>query len=158
MAHYNFRKDIIEGEAGEAFVTNWLCENANGTLISDNKTNSHDTIIEFPDTDHDLWSGTKMLEIKTDVYVTPTRDTGNMFIEYSCRGKPSGIMVTQADIFITYFKHLNELWVIRTNDLRKLLATYTFRDVSNAGDKGSRTSGYLIPRDKYREYFKCYKV
>lgn len=158
MAHYNFRKDIIEGEAGESFVTNWLCENANGTLVSDNKTNSHDILIQFPDRKHDLWSGAKLLEIKTDVYITPERDTGNMFIEYSCRGKPSGVMVTKADIFITYFKNLDELWAITTDDLKKLLATYTFRDVNNAGDSGSKTSGYLIPRNKYREYFKRYKV
>ena len=36
MAHYNFRKDIVDGEAGEKFITNWLCENANGKLLSDN--------------------------------------------------------------------------------------------------------------------------
>jgi hypothetical protein len=158
MAHYNFRKDIIEGEAGEQFVTNWLCEHANGTLLSDNKTNSHDIRIEFPERENSMWSGIKTLEIKTDVLVKPTYDTGNMFIEYQCRGKPSGISVTTADLFITYFKNLNELWVIPTSDLKELVSTYRFRQVTNAGDKGSGTCGYLIPRAQYRSNFKCYKV
>lgn len=158
MAHYNFRKDIIEGEAGEQIITNWLCENAKGKLLSDNKTNTHDIQIEFPVRENTIWSGTKTLEIKTDVLISPTYDTGNMFIEYECRGKPSGISVTTADLFITYFKNLNEVWVIPTNELKELVSTYRFREVKNAGDKGSRTCGYLIPRAKYRSNFKCYKL
>lgn len=158
MAHYNFRKDIIEGEQGEEFVTNCLCETFGATLISNNKTNSHDVIIEFPLTENSIWSGRLSLEIKTDVLVSEKRDTGNMFIEYECRGKPSGISVTKSDIFITYFKNLNELWAIPTPKLKELISTQNFRTVGNAGDKGSKTCGYLIPRIKYREYFKRYKV
>lgn len=158
MAHYSFRKDIIEGEQGEEFVTNCLCETFGAKLVSNNKTNSHDVIIEFPQRENSMWSGTLSLEIKTDVLVSEKRDTGNMFIEYECRGKPSGINVTQSDIFITYFKNLNEMWAIPTLKLKELLNTHTFRTVGNAGDEGSRTCGYLIPRMKYREYFKRYKV
>ena len=158
MAHYSFRKDIVEGEEGERFVTNCLCETFGAKLISDNKTNSHDVLIEFPERDNSIWSGTLSLEIKTDVLIKPTRDTGNMFIEYECRGKPSGISVTQADMFITYFKNLNEIWVITTVKLKELLNTENFRSVGNAGDEGSKTCGYLIPRMKYRNHFKRYKV
>lgn len=158
MAHYNFRKDVIEGEAGEAFITEWLCSTANGELLSNNKTNSHDVIIQFPDIENELWSGTKSLEIKTDVLITPKYDTGNMFIEYESRGKLSGISVTQADIFVMYFKNLGEIWAIPTEELRNLVNVKNFRTVTNAGDKGSKTCGFLIPRMKYREYFKLYKV
>jgi hypothetical protein len=158
MAHYNFNKDIIEGEQGESFVTEWLCSQTNGKRLSNNKTNSHDVIIEFPERQNSIWSGIVSLEIKTDVLVSPSRDTGNMFIEYECRGKPSGISVTQADLFITYFKHLQEVWVIQTANLKELLTTYNFRSVTNAGDENSRTCGYLIPRMKYRQYFKRYNV
>ena len=158
MAHYTFRKDVIEGEQGEAFITNWLCENANGVLLSDNKTNTHDIIIQFPERNNTIWSGIQTLEIKTDVLVKPERDTGNLFIEYHSRGKPSGISVCKADFFITYFKHLREVWVINTSDLKQLIEEHNFCTVTNAGDKGSGTCGYLIPRTKYREYFKRYKV
>ena len=158
MAHYNFRKDIIEGEDGEKFVTNCLCETFGAKLISDNKTNSHDVLIEFPERENSMWSGLTSLEIKTDVLISTQRDTGNMFIEYESRGKQSGISVNKADIFITYFKNLGEMWAIRTNDLKVLIQNNKFRVVTNAGDKGSGTCGYLIPRMQYRQYFKRYKV
>jgi hypothetical protein len=158
MAHYTFRKDLVEGEQGETFVTNWLCTNANGVLLSDNKTNTHDIIIQFPERTNTIWSGIQSLEIKTDVLVKPERDTGNLFIEYHSRGNPSGISVCKADFFVTYFKHLQELWVISTSDLKNLVKENTFRKVTNAGDEGSNTCGYLIPRNTYRRYFKRYKV
>lgn len=157
MAHYEFRKDVLEGEAGESTVTSWLCENLNGVLLSDNKTNSHDVIIQFPDRGG-MWSGKVSLEIKTDVLVKPEKDTGNMFIEYRSRGKDSGITVCKADYFITYFKHLDEVWVIPTQDLKFLVTVDKFREVTNAGDEGSGTCGYLIPRMKYRQHFKRYKL
>lgn len=156
MAHYNFRKDIKEGELGEKLVTKCLCETYGATLLSENKTNSHDVIIQFPENQHQLWSGKVSIEIKTDVLVSKTRDTGNMFIEYECRGKPSGISVTQADVFVTYFKNLNQIWAIRTSDLKELLQTYNFRTVGNAGDVGSGTCGYLIPRMQYKSNFVRY--
>ena len=158
MAHYNFNKDIIEGEQGERFVTEWLCSNAHGKEISNNKTNSHDVIIQFPERNNSIWSGIVSVEIKTDVLISPNRDTGNLFIEYECRGKPSGISVTKADLFITYFKNLKELWVIPTVELKRLITTYNFRTVTNAGDENSRTCGFLVPRMKYRQYFKRYNV
>jgi hypothetical protein len=80
------------------------------------------------------------------------RDTGNIFIEFSCRGKDSGIKVTQADWFVYYFKYLGELWLIQVEDLRKLIRENNFR-VGIGGDPGSDSSGYLIPRKKFRDKF-----
>lgn len=151
MAHYNFKKDIVVGEEGEKIVTEWLCNTYNGKLLSDNKTNTHDIIIQFP-------KRTLSFEIKTDVFVSKHYDTGNMFIEYESRNKPSGISVCKADYFITYFKYLNEIWMIDTEDLRNLINSVSFRIFKNAGDKGSSTHGYLIPRKKYQEHFKVVKI
>lgn len=151
MAHYNFKKDIVVGEEGEKIVSEWLCTSYNGKLLSDNKTNSHDIIIQFP-------RKTLSFEIKTDVFVSKHYDTGNMFIEYESRNKPSGISVCKADYFITYFKYLNEVWMIKTKDLRNLINNATHRIFKNAGDKGSNTHGYLIPRQKYQEHFKVVKI
>jgi len=151
MAHYNFKQDIVVGEEGEKIVTEWLCDSYNGILLSDNKTNSHDIVIQFP-------KKTLSFEIKTDVFVSKYYDTGNMFIEYESRNKPSGISVCKADYFITYFKYLNELWMIKTKDLQNLIQSINFRIFKNAGDKGSNTHGYLIPRKKYQQHFKVVKI
>jgi len=151
MAHYNFKQDIVVGEDGEKIVTEWLCDSYNGKLLADNKTNSHDVVIQFP-------KKTLSFEIKTDVFVSPYYDTGNMFIEYESRNKPSGISVCRADYFITYFKYLNELWMIKTTDLQNLINSVNFRVFKNAGDKGSNTHGYLIPRKKHQPNFKVVKI
>ena len=80
------------------------------------------------------------------------KDTGNIFIEFSCRGKDSGIKVTEADWFVYYFKFLGELWMIKVQDLKKLIDENNFR-VGVGGDPGSNSSGYLIPKNKFRDKF-----
>ena len=96
---------------------------------------------------------TAISEIKTDVFCKPHNDTGNIFVEFECRGKESGIMVTEAKWFVTYFKHLNEIWYIKTSELLSLIETSNFRTTQFSGDSGSNTKGYLIPRYAFKEKF-----
>jgi hypothetical protein len=146
MANYDFRKDIIEGEEGEMVVLKDL-ESMGAEFISDNKDNKYDLKISK--------SGKEITyEIKTDVYCKPDSDTGNMFIEFECRGKDSGIRVSQATWFVTYYKHLNELWYIKTEDLLNLVENEPIRMTNNSGDAGSNTRGYLLPRYQYKSHFK----
>jgi hypothetical protein len=145
MANYDFNKDIIDGEDGEQIVLRDLIL-MGAKFISDNKDNKYDLIVTRK-------NKRITYEIKTDVYCTPERDTGNMFIEFECRGKESGIMVTKADWFVTLYQGLNEIWYIKTNELLDLIKSQTFKETSNSGDIGSKTKGYLIPRNKYCEHF-----
>ena len=156
MAEYSFRKDIIEGEAGEDYIIDFLTKGWKGTLLQKKKDYTWDFKIDFEN------SGVQTFESKTDVYCIPFskvngkvikgRDTGNIFIEFSCRGKYSGIKVTEADWFVYYFKFLGELWMIKVQDLKKLIDENNFR-VGVGGDPGSNSSGYLIPRMKFRDKF-----
>lgn len=145
MANYDFRKDLIEGEEGEQVVLKDLVS-MGGKLISDNKNNKYDLLVSKGDE-------SITYEIKTDVYCKPEYDTGNMFIEFECRGKESGIMVSEAKWFVMYYKFFNELWYIKTKDLKELIQTETLRETSNSGDEGSNTKGYLLPRHKYKSHF-----
>jgi len=145
MANYNFKKDLIIGENGENTVANDLIK-MGGKLISDNKNNKFDLMIQK--------NGENIkYEIKTDVFCKPHNDTGNIFVEFECRGKESGIMVTEAKWFVTYFKHLNEIWYIKTSELLSLIETSNFRTTQFSGDSGSNTKGYLIPRYAFKEKF-----
>lgn len=158
MANYNFNKDIIEGKKGEHTVTNILLDNIPNTKLiqQDNDTSEYDVIIESTITNIQY-----KVEIKTDVYCTLSRDTGNMFIEYECRGKPSGIEVTLSDLFVMYYPYLKQVWTIPTPKLKELLKkplNSLIRDCSMAGDDGSNTKGYLIPRYEYKRYFKIIKT
>jgi len=159
MANYNFKEDLIEGEEGEKVIIRDL-ENIGLVHVRNNKDNKYDILMEKP------YTGPKnctvlpwiKYEIKTDVYCHPLFDTGNMFIEFECRGKPSGIEVTEAKWFVTYFKHFNEAWYIKVSDLKELIETNELPTVKNGGDAGSSTKGYLIPRNKFKEYFKVRKI
>lgn len=149
MAHYNFVKDLNEGKAGEAVFFQALKTLYNAEFVSDNNTNSHDMILHFPEATP-FGVNDVSFEVKTDVY---KRDTGNMFVEFECRGKPSGIVVSQAEWFVTNFKHLKEMWCIPTHELKALLETNHFYQTENSGDIGSRTRGYLVPRKSFRDKF-----
>ena len=147
MAHYKFNKDLIEGEEGELVVIEQL-KNFGATLIHQNKDNRYDVLVER--------NGKNIkYEIKTDVYCKPDRDTGNMFIETECRGKKSGINVTQAEWFVYFYPLLDEIWYIKTKDLLNLIQenVNTLRFHKNGGDPGSRTKGWLIPRKRFLESF-----
>lgn len=140
MAHYNFKEDLNEGNKGENTVIEHL-KNNGGTLVSKNNDNRFDALI--------LKNGEKIsYEIKTDVFCKPNNDTGNIFIEIECRGKDSGIIVTEAKWFVTYYKYLDEIWYIKTKKLLNLIEENkkSIKFISYSGDSGSNTKGWLIPR------------
>ena len=150
MAEYNFKKDIIVGEAGESIVVKDL-EKLGAKLISDNKDYRYDIIMEIQGEEI-------MYEIKTDVFCKPENDTGNLFIEVECRGNKSGLQVTQAKWFVTYYKHLKEIWYIQTDVLKQLIINNDFKRTQGSGDVGSNTKGWLIPRYQYKKHFIVRKV
>ena len=90
----------------------------------------------------DIFKGNK-IEIKDDS--KHSRRTGNVFIEYESRGKPSGIATTEADY-----------WAIRTSEhtfvtvstkrLKEISRKYigTKRDVR--GGDNNTSLGILLPR------------
>jgi hypothetical protein len=165
MGNYNFDEDISVGERGEAVIAQEL-EKKGLTLIDDNKNNKYDLNMTLPN------GKPIMFEVKTDVWCVPGRymnmpfgkiwvegrDSGNLFIEYQSRNKPSGLTVTEANTFIYYFPYLNEYWTININDLKDLIKNNNFRETKDSGDAQSDTRGYLIPREEYKEHFKVFKI
>lgn len=147
MANYSFNEDITDGERGESIVRRDL-ESRGAIFISDNKDFRYDLSMILPNKKE------AKFEIKTDVFITPEKDTRNMFIEYECRGKASGIAVTKADFFVTYYANLNEIWYISTNKLINILKNNDIRTTKFSGDAGSNTKGYLLPRYKFKDCFK----
>ena len=98
MAEYNFNQDIDVGERGELVLINEF-EKKGLSLVNDNKDNKYDVKLRLP-----IGKETT-LEIKTYVWCAPGRylelpfdriwveakDSGNLFIEFQSRNKPSGI-------------------------------------------------------------------
>ena len=110
-------------------------------VISMSNDNSYDFVIK-------KGFEVKTYEVKTDFFIRKDFDTGNMFIEYECRNKPSGISTTSADWYVYYYFNLDELWFIKTSDLKDLIEEYTFLTTFQSGDDNSNTRGYLIPRNE----------
>lgn len=160
IGSYNFRKDISVGENGERILIEYY-KQYGGKFIqksSDSEMPYWDLMFEFPD------GKVIKTEVKTDVWIIPGKtlsngfvvkgkDSGNLFVERSCRGKDSGISITKADWWVNIFYHLNEIWFIKVEDLRKLIKENDFKITEQSGDEGSNTSGYLIPREKFRNKF-----
>lgn len=145
MANLNFRQDLVLGNQGEVVIKEFL-ETKGCEFIDFNNDNQYDLKMVKNNVE-------RTYEIKTDVICSPTKDTGNMFVEFKCRNKPSGIETSKAKWFVTYFKHLNEAWFIKSDNLRTLIKNNKFHQIKNGGDIGSNTHGYLINRKKFKEHF-----
>lgn len=89
-----------------------------------------------------LITGAK-IEVKNDLRA---HKTGNVFVEYMCRGKDSGILTSEADWYVfIYGKTNNRITFIPTSDLKKICKPLlgTNRDVVGGDDYTSR--GILLP-------------
>jgi len=150
MANLDFKKDLVLGNLGEEKLVKFL-ENKGCIFKSFNNDFKYDVIMVKNSQD-------VKYEVKTDVKCIPLLDTGNLFIEFESRGKPSGISTSQSDWFVTYFKYLNEFWFIKTKKLKKLIEENNFPIFFGAGDVGSDTHGYLIKRKEFKNYFHVYKT
>lgn len=150
MANLNFKTDLKLGNEGEAILIDFLT-NKGCSYIDSNNDNKYD--IKMIKKNKEI-----TYEIKTDVKCAPLFDTGNIFIEFESRGKASGISVTQADWFVTYFKYLGEIWFIKSDNLRELIKNNDFPIFRDAGDIGSATHGYLIKRKTFKNYFHVCKI
>ena len=86
----------------------------------------------------------KKIEVKTDL---KANKTGNVFIEYESRKKPSGISTTQAEWFCFVLSNENIIFV-ETTKLKNLCREYlnTNRDIKG-GDENT-SNGILLPIKK----------
>jgi hypothetical protein len=82
----------------------------------------------------------KTIEVKRDLL---TAKTGNVFIEYSSRGKPSGIATTKSDFYCIVIE--DTFIILPTKLLKKKGRPYlnTNRDVLGGDDNTSK--GILLP-------------
>ena len=97
-------------------------------------------------------------EIKSDKY----ENTGNMAIEISDAGKPSGISVSKADMFIYNYTNLDDKYVylffISMSLLKDILKKNikSLKRVYGGDDKESEM--ILIPMSEYKKHFTLRKI
>lgn len=150
MSTVKFRKDLRQGQLGERYVAHCLKKN-DYQIVKFNDNSDYDILA--------LYKGNeKSFEVKTDLYEYYKEVvTNNLFIEVMCNGKMSGVNSSKADYFVYFLPHISEMYMIKMDELRKLLRERGFRRSSQSGDRG-KVTGYLINRDEAKEWFKVKKT
>ena len=81
------------------------------------------------------------IEVKRDLLA---HKTGNVYIEYESRGKPSGISTTEADYYCIVIKDKSYI-LISTKDLKELCRKYLNTDRDKRGGDNNTSKGILLP-------------
>jgi len=144
--HYNFVDDLLAAQEKELELARLLKKRGKAERIEINNDKRYDLLVYLKD------GGTQTIELKHDML---HEKTGNIGVEYSSWGKPSGIDVTEADYWC--FALYDGFWVIPTHTLRDLIAENTFFRVAVGGDKGSDTAMYLFKGDMLKRWMRKLK-
>ncbi len=91
----------------------------------------------------DLLKGAK-LEVKRDFKSTKT---GNIYVEYECRGKPSGVSTTEADYW-AFILNGERVIIVPTDFLKDLCRYYYEQGKTAKGGDGNFSMGVLLPTSK----------
>lgn len=136
-----FRKDLARERRNILYVQDLLLSLQTVAAIVEPEvpTKEYDFTVQFRGGEG--WK----CEVKEDFYC---RRSNNVAIEFTSRGKPSGIVTTTADVWVivAHQKDGKHVYCLKTVVLRWLIATKRYRKVhEDAGDRGSRTGIYLFP-------------
>jgi len=154
----DFEKDLVDGHKGEEAVRHFV-ESVMGLEFKKYNDNAYfDILFQNP------YEDPVTFEVKTDYWEKDWNDggSGNMAIEYKCRGKKSGIRKTKATYFAYYIPNIRDkqLWVISVENLKKLIKNNRFKRVLGGEtyyDNDEKvTRCFLIDRYRYRRNFDVY--
>ena len=141
--NYNFSQDLIDGAKAEKRVAELFQAKCKQIVAVDY---NHDYKYDLRLTLNDNRSIT--VEVKCDFLL---HQTGNFAIETSCRGKSSGINVTQSDFFVIYTNNPEHAYTFKTDYLRELVKDKKYHTVIG-GDNGNTTTMVLIPKCLINSY------
>ena len=146
--HYDFNQDIADGEEGENRVARLLCDKCDAIIsVKHNDDNRYDWEIGLDD------GNSFTVEVKNDMLIG---STGNFAFETRCRGKDSGVNVTQADLFVVYCHEDDKehAYAFRTEYVKKLVKSGRYFLVKG-GDRDMQgnpvTEMVLVPKNDVRK-------
>lgn len=148
--HYDFDTDLqksktTEREVAELFKSHYGNDIRKVSYCDDNRF----------DIALDMGDDVVTLEVKEDFKCMVT---GNVCVEFECRGKPSGIAVTQAD-YLVYKIHESPVkfnyYMCSIDAISKRIASGNYyRVFESGGDPGSNTKGYLFKLADFKNFTK----
>jgi|TARA_Y100000034_G_scaffold118690_1_gene159611 hypothetical protein len=160
MANYDFKPDLRDGQQGQNvmkfFLESYFCLKC----LGQGDTSAFD--LKMRD---EAEGKTHLYEVKTDLYEKDySKGTGNLVLEYECRGKRSGIQTSEADYYMWYLPLLDrdQIWMAPMENLLFGIGKKAWR-VQPIGEYSIRTGeksglAYMIPRYDYKYLFKVYST
>ena len=88
----------------------------------------------------------KKIEVKRDL---KAKTTGNLYIEYESRGKPSGISRSEADYWCFAFENL--FVFISTEKLKEMIEPMKGSTMDKRGGDKNSSKGILLPLERLTE-------
>jgi hypothetical protein len=88
-------------------------------------------------------------EIKSDRLVS---QTGNIVIEFESRRNPSGVMTTEADVWV--YEINGDFWLISVKNLKNLIKNEKYDRIVHGGDNNT-SKMYLFNWNNIKNEFKC---
>ena len=156
--NYDFNKDLPIAKATEDQISKFLEESQGFKFIA-----TIDDLIkqdpgQYSRKDFDLLMEKNEKRIKIEVKEDFTCErTGNVGVEFACRGKPSGIETTRSDYYL-YKVHMPNkkigVYVTPTKHLREMIDREMYFRIVNGGDVGSNSMNYLFKLDVVKQNFK----
>lgn len=145
--HYDYNQDKPIADKTEKQVADILRATYNAVILDYGHTNAYDIRARV---NGKIFT----FEVKEDFTCA---HTGNVGIEFECRGKPSGIAVSKADFYIYKIHTANgvKFYLFKTKQLKSMIADKKYFRIVNGGDKGSNSMNCLFKYDVFTSYGKC---
>jgi hypothetical protein len=148
MGNYKFKIDMPIAAETEIEISELMEKHYHAKILAFDNTNKYDILA--------LIKGKEVkFEVKEDF---GGERTGNVAVEFECRGKPSGIAVTEADFYI-YKLHTRDYGIQYVLHpvavLKKMISNGEYFRVVNGGDPGSNSMNYLF---KYNIFVRTGKI
>jgi hypothetical protein len=146
MANYDFNKDLPAAVETEKEVAQILAKVYDAKILKFENSNKYDILTMIKGKEYKF-------EIKEDFM---TCKTGNVALEFGCRGKPSGIQTSEADFYVYKIHGANGIhfYLFKTSALKTMVSAREYFRIVNGGDKGSNSMNYLFKYENFIKYGK----
>lgn len=135
MALSKFRSDLAVGHKGEIVVAKVLKKKYGAARFSrQDSDKTFDFRLFYADGDVQTY------EVKTDL---KSATTGNLYLEYSCSNKDSGLTTTKASRWAILIPHAKQIFVFCPKKMVKYLGGSAHKSIKG-GDRRA-VNGYVVP-------------
>jgi hypothetical protein len=146
MANYDFNMDLPVAIETEKEVAQIMAKIYDARILRFENSNKYDILARIKGKEYKF-------EIKEDFM---TCKTGNVALEFECRGSPSGIHTTEADFYIYKIHGKNGIhfYLFKIENILKMVSDNPQTPIVNGGDKGSNSMNYLFKYETFIKYGK----